>query len=480
MVDRADPNEPDEGAAERPGASASGLVEALPELVDMLEADPDELTVGERGDLVRALVSVAGRIDAAVCRAIGSFDRHGDHGVDGARSPATWIAGRTELSLTAARTHARRSSTLQCCPAVTAAYRAGVLGTSKVAALIDVRDGLEDEFAADEADLVDVIAPLTVRQAHIVLRRWRELALSRLDASPDDPPPDPEADNSVSVAATFEGRRVLTGSLDPIAGVELENLIAAEVDRRFASGEFRADDGLPTGRRWAIALQALVRRGSQTTTERGPRPAVTILVDAPTLLGLPVDATPGLLGRRCELADGTSLPLERVLEQMQDATVNVILGQFATSGTFHPAGEVTTVRGANARQRRMLALRDRTCTFPGCEQRGEWTDAHHVDGWKATHETSVPRLVLLCRFHHHQVVHGDQGFVFTSDDNGTVTVTRPDGTHLPTAPPGHKLEPDPPEQSDPTGRQRPIRWPMLAGRRRMPGDPGDPGDQSRN
>ena len=329
-----------------------------------------------------------------------------------------------------------------------------------------VREDLEDQFAEDEADLVEVIAPLTVRQAHVVLRRWRELALARLDSSPDDPPPDPEADNSVTVSPGFEGRRVVTGSLDPIAGAELENLVAAEVDRLFASGEFRADDGMSAGRRFAIALRALVRRGSEHTTERGTlRPSITIVVDAPTLLGLPVDATPGLLGRRCELADGTPIDLDRVLEQMESATVNVVLGRFATTGAFHPVGEVATSRSASARQRRMLGLRDQTCSFPGCEQRGEWTDAHHVDGWKATHETSVPRLVLLCRFHHRSVVHGDRGFTFTSDRDGQVQVTRPDGSLVPDAPPGHKVEHDP---DPPAGRQRPIRWPTLAGPRRPP------------
>ena len=60
MADAADQPQPD-GDGQEPSADASvtGLVEALPELVSMLEADPDQLTCGERGDLVRALATVA-------------------------------------------------------------------------------------------------------------------------------------------------------------------------------------------------------------------------------------------------------------------------------------------------------------------------------------------------------------------------------------------------------------------------------------
>ena len=435
------------------GAEVRGVEESVLEavrgLASVLEIDPEDLSGGERGELVAALASVAGRVDAALCRAVGSFAAHGDHTGDGARSAGSWIAARTELSATAARDLAHRGVVLRDCPGVTEAYGAGVIGTGKVRALLAARDGIEDLFAPQEAHLVDVVADLSVRHANVVLARWRELALARRSTSPDDPPPDPEADNSVTISPGFEGRRIITGSLDALAGAELENLVAAEVDRRFRTGAFSTDDGHTPGRRRAIALRALVRRGAaHTTGEDRIRPAVTILVDLATLLGLPATSTPNLLGRRCELADGTTIGLHRVLEAMADATINTVLGHAHLTGTFHPVGEITANRSANARQRRMLAVRDQTCAYPGCDQPGQWTDAHHLDGWHHTHQTTVPRLALLCRFHHHHITHAHNGFTVTGDHHGHLTVTRPDGTTIDPTPPGFKI-------NHPTHRRRP-------------------------
>lgn len=54
--------------------------------------------------------------------------------------------------------------------------------------------------------------------------------------------------------------------------------------------------------------------------------------------------------------------------------------------------------------RRALILRDRGCTFPGCDRPPGWTDAHHIVHWADDGTTALDNLVLLCR-HHHRVTH---------------------------------------------------------------------------
>lgn len=429
--------------------SITGLVEALPELVDLCEDDPEYQGPAELGQTIQALATAVGQLDAALSRAIGVFDRRGDHGLDGAPSAASWVAGRTELSAASLTHVVRRSRTLRDLPITEEAYRAGVLGTAKIGLLLTARDGVEDTYERDEQLLIDSIRNLRVSHAAVVLRRWRELARSLhgpSDDTDDGPPPPDPAPNTLTVASTFEGNRVITGSAGRIDGAVLENRIDAEIDRLFSTGEFQADDGLSRAQRAWIALDRLTARGAERSTVAGAaRPSVTVIVDLNHLLGLHATSTAELLAHRCELADGTVVSLAEVLALGADATITTVLGHFGLDGTFRPAGEITTNRHANAAQRRALTARDQTCGYPGCDRRATWCDAHHVDEWHTTHRTTTSRLVLLCPFHHHRIAHGPD-HTLDLDDQGAVTVTRADGTRIPTTAPGHKIPtaPDPP------------------------------------
>ena len=54
---------------------------------------------------------------------------------------------------------------------------------------------------------------------------------------------------------------------------------------------------------------------------------------------------------------------------------------------------------------RALALRDKTCRFPGCCE-SRYVDSHHIVHWADGGETSLENLVTLCRFHHRQLHKG--------------------------------------------------------------------------
>jgi hypothetical protein len=65
-----------------------------------------------------------------------------------------------------------------------------------------------------------------------------------------------------------------------------------------------------------------------------------------------------------------------------------------------------TQRVFSTHQRRLLALRDGACRFPGCSRPTAHTDAHHVHPWSAGGTTDVDNAVLLCRYHHRLVHEG--------------------------------------------------------------------------
>jgi Domain of unknown function DUF222. len=57
------------------------------------------------------------------------------------------------------------------------------------------------------------------------------------------------------------------------------------------------------------------------------------------------------------------------------------------------------------RQRVALAIRDGGCRWPGCDRPPSYTEAHHIDHWRAHHgRTDTADGILLCR-HHHMLLH---------------------------------------------------------------------------
>jgi Domain of unknown function (DUF222)/HNH endonuclease len=87
-----------------------------------------------------------------------------------------------------------------------------------------------------------------------------------------------------------------------------------------------------------------------------------------------------------------------------------------------------SVRFATPHQRRVLAIRDRGCRFPGCGAPPSWCDAHHITYWDRRGDTDISNLVLLCR-RHHGVTHR-HGWTLTTHPNGDLTWTTPTGRTL--------------------------------------------------
>ena len=49
--------------------------------------------------------------------------------------------------------------------------------------------------------------------------------------------------------------------------------------------------------------------------------------------------------------------------------------------------------------KRALAIRDKTCVFPGCCE-SRYLDSHHIRHWADGGETSLANLATMCRYHH--------------------------------------------------------------------------------
>jgi hypothetical protein len=104
------------------------------------------------------------------------------------------------------------------------------------------------------------------------------------------------------------------------------------------------------------------------------------------------------------------------------------LSRVVTGPASAPIDLGLSARLASPAQRRALAVRDRGCTFPGCDRPPGWSSAHHIVHWVNDGPTDLHNLTLLCNFHHHRVHECSYGCTRAPD--GTLTFTRPDGTTL--------------------------------------------------
>jgi len=90
--------------------------------------------------------------------------------------------------------------------------------------------------------------------------------------------------------------------------------------------------------------------------------------------------------------------------------------------------------------RRLVALRDQRCQFPGgCDQPAASCEPHHVVHRQDGGHTSLADLKLHCHYHHHVVLH-QMGWQLTVFPDGTSEVRGPGGkvirSHGPPPDPG--------------------------------------------
>lgn len=442
---------PDPSEGDGPFAGFTPLTGQADVLAELMAAVPSELTDGELGDGLVALSRLSGQLDAALAAYTTVFEARGLPSVDGARSVGAWLTHRSELPRQRVSDLLAIGRDLRHCPIVAAAYATGVLGTAKVRALLAARHGLEALFAAHEQMLVDEIARLTAQRARYAIASWRRLALATTDQEEETEPAD-ESVNSLHLSQTLGGRWALNANLDVVSGRTLANAIDAIIDAEFRTGN--GPTPVERSGRKAAALIALVERGSQPGTKHGQqRPSVHLIWDADDLLGIPAADLAQAMQRRCQLADGTTIPRPVAERLLCTADITDLLVRFGIDGTPNVLGVTHTHRYASMRERKALQERDRGCIFPGCQAPAAWCDAHHTIPYEIGHHTTLDELVLVCPTHHRAVHEG--GFTLTRTKQGHIYVLRPDRTHLPAPGQGHFIPDERQHPSHPPGTKPP-------------------------
>lgn len=368
----------------------------------------------------------ASEIAAATCRWLGHLAElvvRGVWAVDGARSPAAWLSWALGMAPSTAREHVRVALRLRECPKVRDRMAGGTISYSKVRAITRVATPETEQLLLDWADaapahVLERIISDTRRQQRSdgddsdrsdlgVTRRWRDDGTFELVLRTD-------AGTGLAID------QHLDRLLDLDAPREDDESPDADVVRSAGTGGGRVPRSQRAVDLVAGALAAAVDAGP-TDTSGGDRHLVVVHATPADLLA---DATDGdmdddasgdtAIDARADTVASEALPRKRLVRDGRGrvrAMSPRTLWRLACSASLdlcvddagHPADLGRARRGPDARLRRLLAARDRSCRFPGCGAT-RFLHAHHVVHWQHGGATDLDNLLLLCN-HHHRTVH---------------------------------------------------------------------------
>jgi len=357
------------------------------------------------------------------------WDRRQAWANDGAYNGRCWLAHECTLSRGEASGVLRTARVLASAPLVAAAVAEGNLPVAKAEVLASVVTArTEEAFVRDQKTILDAVERLSVDDARKVARWWQRLA-DQDGAKPEVPC------NQLRCSVAGDGSTVLAGTLDPEGGAQFRSVLEAIADQLWRAerddGQVEKRPANLNERLRAEALEEMARRASAADAERtGARPLVSVIVDLPTL--------EGRAGRPAVVEGGGLISAEDARRLACDAEISRVLTD--PNGVILDLGR--TQRTATAGQWRLLRLRDRGCTWPGCDRPPGWCQAHHIVWWEHGGRTDTDGLTLLCHHHHHRI--HDDGWQLERLDDGGLRFTGPDGRVLNRPPPSPPLPMRPP------------------------------------
>src|SRR6266576_2864367 len=201
----------------------------------------------------------------------------------------------------------------------------------------------------------------------------------------------------LTLTDTDDGLVAVSGTLDKVGGAALRTALEPRAKR------MGKDDHRLFPRRLADALVEF----SMNALDRSQLQVTTSLE---TLLGLT-----GAPAAELEF----SLPISsKAVERLAcDCSVTRILLD-SDSMVIDVGRAKRTISGP---ARKALNVRDRCCTWPGCDRPASWTSRHHLVHWIYGGTNEPDNLTLLC-YRHHWMVHEGGWQILRGDDGRLVTI----------------------------------------------------------
>jgi hypothetical protein len=377
-------------------------------LDEMRLVEPDEMTISELGDEILELTRVKARLEAVQLARLASFERRGGYETEGYLSATAWLKHKARLVGGVASGMVRTARALVDMPVTRAAFLDGDIAYSSIRLLVDSYRAHPSMFTEHETALVDAARSLEARPFRTAVGYWRQ-ALD-YDTALSDANHQYEA-RSLHISDTFGGMVRADGDFDPEGGQVVKTAVGSLTDEESKSG---VDDQRTPAQRRADALVEICRHWLDSGSggdAGGEKPHLSVVVDVEVL----EQRAPG----QSQFLTGEAIHPETARRLACDAGVSRII----TKGGSEPLDVGRRTRTVPTAMRRAVVLRDRCCTFPGCDRPPRWCDAHHMRHWADGGTTAIHNLTLLCR-RHHRLIHeggwsieiGPEGLLFVDPE----------------------------------------------------------------
>ena len=365
-------------------------------------------------ELEEEVAAQAASLDAGLCRFVelaAECERRLPVGGDGVTF-AGWLAWRCSLSPRQAREHARIGARLAELPRIREAFARGQLSYAKVSVLTRIAE------SESEARLVELAEALTASQLERAAGAYRRL--TREEAA------EQQEREFLNYHWTEKGALSLRAQLAAEDGALVLRALDAGRDALWQQDHTHAETeadpveapARPTNAEALVAMADLALTSSQSESSGAERHQIVVHVDAQVL------ARDG--DGRCELADGHALAAETARRLACDSSIVDLVERDG-----EPLALGRKRRTLSPALRRALAVRDRRCRFPGCNN-SRFVEAHHLEHWSQGGRTDLDNLISLCR-RHHRLVH-ERGYTVSLDNDGEAQFTNNYGITLPNVP----------------------------------------------
>jgi Domain of unknown function (DUF222)/HNH endonuclease len=325
----------------------------------------------------------------------------------GATTPIDWIRIHCHMTGPQAANYVAAGEHFDQLPQTTLAMAEGKVGFGHLVVMARTTEALAMSPTAkvfDEQRLLAKALDNTVGKFHRICRHLRHAADPKGYVATET---DLVENRSLRIGSDDDGAVYLTGVFDPVGGAAIRTALEPLARR---SG---ADDDRAYDRRMADALVDLSMHALDNglvPQNAGQRTHLQVTTSLETLKGL--DGAPA-----AELEFSLPISAKAVERLACDCSITRIL--LNSDSMVIDVGRAKRVISGPARK--ALNIRDRGCTWPGCDRPATWTSGHHLKHWIHGGTNEPDNLTLLC-YRHHWMVHEGGGQILRGDGGRMMTI----------------------------------------------------------